>query len=322
VILHEGYGQETDDYRKIRDQLELQETVAALEQLTKRTACTFAEQGDLVRGPGINYFIGHGVRGEVQGWKPDTFAAELARRGLADGDQIVVIACWAGAPGGFAQLLAAQIHALGKTGVIIKAPRNIIHWNKNGELLVDDYPSSELHGELKKALRAQTDAEDEAWSDYVRALKDRIKAVIKLALPRHATDVNERVLSFARARPEDNKQKTINQLIQRASAGEPQEKTLTEIVDAARPVPGGGTGEMRQRWAKELRDLLTDLHSLNAADTGPATAAAEVAAARVPLRAALAAAWTAYSANYYDAIRSLANPNPFDNYGWVTFDST
>ncbi|WUH92535.1 hypothetical protein OG900_22135 [Streptomyces sp. NBC_00433] len=320
MILHKGYGQETDDYRGVRDQAELQETVAALEALTGRTASTFAQPGAMVRSPGVNYVIGHGGPGSVEGRRPDEFVQEFVGRGLANDDTIVLVACWAGATGGngFAEGLAAEFRKLGRTGVTVKAPKNIIHWNSNGPVLVDDYPEE---AKLKEALKALTVGEGKAWSGYVQGLRTHIGAAVQLAITTDAEGTRNRILQFAAARPEDNKAKYINGMVTRASAGAPHAATLTEIVNGAAAHPSGTDVAVgRMRWSKELRDLLTDLHVLHAPGTGQATARTEISASLLTLRTQLTALWPAYSHDYYDAIRAMGNPFASADAGWVTYD--
>jgi hypothetical protein len=322
MILHKEYGQETDDYRDVRDQAELQETVETLVASTGGNSCVFGRPGAMVRSPGVNYVIGHGARGEVEGKGPVAFLPELTGRGLANGDTIVVIACWAGAQGGngFAEGLAAAIRAHGYTGVTVKAPRNIIHWNGNGALLVDEYPNRDDHPGLKAALRAQTDGEDVAWDGYVRDVKALITTVLSRALGTDAEGTRKRVLAFADDRPDENKRKHIAALAARASTGDPQAGPLAEIVTRATARPAAGTGPTRLGWSAELRALHRSLHVLHAGNAGEATAQAEISTALARLRRSLAALWPAYSRDYYDAIRAMANPFDSPEAGWVTYD--
>src|SRR5689334_17727551 len=102
MILYKGYEGETDDYREIRGQLELQETVRALEESTGRSASTFDNPGATVRPPGVNYVIGNQAHGMLERWQPQTLARELVNQGLVSGDELTLVACWAGIPDGFA----------------------------------------------------------------------------------------------------------------------------------------------------------------------------------------------------------------------------
>ncbi|SHL27020.1 hypothetical protein [Actinacidiphila paucisporea] len=320
MILHKGYGQETDDYISIRDQAELRETVQWLEAHTGRTASTLAEPGVMVRSPGINYVIGHGRAGTVEDRTPAEFVPEFVSRGLADGDTIWIISCWAGATSGygFAQGLAAEFRALGRTGVSVRAPRNIIHWNANGPVLVDDYPTN---AGLKAALAAITQGQDNAWRAYVQDLRACIRTALNLAIGTDAEGTRRRVVNFGEARPEDNKQKYLQGMIDRARIGPPHSATLTEIVNGAAAHPAGNPVVGRLRWAQELRSLLTDLHVLHSGNAaGQLAARTDISAAVLTLRTQITALWPAYSHDYYDAIRDLANPFASRDEGWVTFD--
>jgi hypothetical protein len=182
-----------------------------------------------------------------------------------------------------------------------------------GELLLKNYRFEDPA--LKAAAKAWSRTEDKAWNQYVKTLKALIAIALRDVPPTHADAAAKLVLDFAANRPADNKQKAITALIAKAGNASPQTRPdiLESIITQSLPVPRmmtGSTSEFRegthQDWSKELRTLLTALRVLADPVAGTAKAAGQVSVARAQLRQALAAAWPAYSAGYYDTLRELS----------------
>ncbi|WP_042418091.1 hypothetical protein [Streptacidiphilus anmyonensis] len=309
MILHREYHDGSDNYRDIRADLELQETVTALEKLTARQACTFTGVGVAVRAPGENYVVGNNVHNELEGWSPENLAAELVRRGLQSGDQLTLVACWAGAEGGYGQTLAATLGTLGRDKVRVRGPKGYVHWTKNGDIALADYPTGDA---IKRASKAQTKGEDAACLAYVQALKSRINAVILGLEQAQTATADALVRAFASERPQQGRE-AVDQLLRKTSTDRPlPADTMAGIVTAAQAKLLSSPETTRVGWNQELRSLLTALHSVKDRAAGPAAAAAEITTATAALRASLAQLWPRYSEDYYDAMRASCVSNPFD----------
>src|SRR5262249_16798073 len=160
----------------------------------------------VVHPPGVNYIVGHGVAGMVIDWfDPKALAKQLVKqRGLAGGDVLFLIICGAGTAGGVAEQLAACIRERRVTGVKGRAPQSYIHRNAHGELLVTDYNFPDPR--LDEAEKAWVKAGDSAWRHYIGLLKAMACEAIGQVPPKDMTALKDRILRFANARPDNNKQ--------------------------------------------------------------------------------------------------------------------
>jgi hypothetical protein len=314
MILYYGYDPEVESLQTLKDQLETQETLDTLRAMTRQPIDTFKGTTPVVHAPEVNYVIGHGIGGMAIDWmNEDDFAQQLIEeRGLRSGDVLCLIICSAGKTGGAAEQLANCIGARGVEGVTVRGPDGYINWNAHGELLVTDYGFKD--GQLEAAKKAWVKAEDAAWRTYVGMLKAAITDAIVHVSPDRAATLEQYVLAFADARPDDNKKNAINGLVAKLQGAEDDArlKTYKNIVAQSAHVPEYGDHQQfnrngtHQRWSAELRGLLTDLLVLADPAKGPVTARERISACRRGLRNALSASWPAYSTGYYDRIRTLS----------------
>ncbi|MFB4318448.1 hypothetical protein [Actinomadura sp. 21ATH] len=322
MILHRPYHEDSDALTKIKDDLETQETVAALraQGLQDDTFDGYAVQA--VRPPLKNYAVGHGIAGMmIDQPLEDRFAANLAARGIQGGDEIVLIVCFAGEPGGAAQKLADELGRLGLVGVKVTGAVHFVHWTSQGALPIKRYPSNDA---VRAAERGYTKAEDNAWKSYVTALKAAAAVHMATALKHGEDIVVARVLRFAGARPDDNRAK-LNAAMTAAKTGTNTGAALRDIIMRSEPdyVYDSKRIVLRplshERWSAELRALLTDLSVLADPAGGAIRAETDITEARDALRNSLKAAWPAYSSGYLDGMRALLTPDATGE--WASYTS-
>lgn len=310
MILHNDYAVLVDDFKSIKNLLELQETVEALQRETGQTPDLFTGIEQAVRPPRTNYVIGHGMVGLAE-WEPADFAEQLVgTRGLQSNDQICLITCQAGADGSVAEELAANLGSRGAIGVQIRATPDYINWNSNGPLLLKSYATTDR--QVAAAAKAWSDAEDKASNSFVANFKAVAAIAITSTHPAAPDAVTALVLQFAAQRPDDN-QKSLQGLVAKAkqTSGPEQVSKLSSIIAQAAAVRVLFDGiyvrdVSHARFAAELKQLTVALYAL-APDpvTAAATAETEINKVRRRLREQLAAVWPAYSAGYYDRLRTI-----------------
>lgn len=331
MILHNDYTALVDDFKSIKNLLELQETVETLRRGTGQTPDLFTGMEQAVRPPLTNYVIGHGMAG-LADWEPSEFAEQLVnRRGLCSNDQICLITCSAGTDGGTAEELAGQLGIRSAIGVHVQATKDYIHWNSNGPLLLKNYMISDP--QVNRAAKAWSNAEDKASNNFVAHFKAAVAAAITCAYPAAPEAVVALVLQFAEQRPADNK-KNLQGLVDKVKQvkGAEQVKKLINIVAQATAVKVFFEGIYLRdasyaQFATGLKNLVNALYALADPVTAAATADTEINKVRRLLREELAAAWPAYSAGYYDRLRAIttgptATPEGRELAGaWRTFVS-
>ncbi|MBO2447922.1 hypothetical protein J4573_12530 [Actinomadura barringtoniae] len=313
MILHSGYLAETDSFRVIRDQLELEETVRTLCDETGQAADVYTGNVPVAHAPATNYAVGHGLHGLALDWLlPDEFAEQLVnRRGLQAGDRICLITCFAGALNGAAQQLATAIGALHVMGVEVSGPLDYIHWNLHGELLLKDYLAADQ--DLQNAGTKWSRVEDKAWKLYVGYLKAGCTKALQLAFAANEAGATGLVLDFAARRPDTNKKGSITALVSKANqnTGPVKVKALQGIIVQAtienRLFADGKVDResTHQAWSTELRTLLGGLYLLADPHGGQATTNRKITKARREMREVLAADWPAHSVAYFDRLRTL-----------------
>lgn len=326
MILHRPYGVETDALTKIKEDLELRETVLTLDPEGVRSG-TFDSDVNAVRAvrpPGVNYVIGHGALGIMQDQMANepVFAKELVARGLQRGDELVLIVCSSGRPAGAAERLADALGALGVTGVKVTGALEYVHWTSQGPLLVKEYPQKSKA--QSAAERAYTAAEDKAWARYVTYLKARSIKAMRAGFPKSEQAVCDRIVAFGRSRTGQNLadlRKHLSNVEHRLNT----EAALTNIVSQATPnyeryADGKVIRETSHAiWSADLRSLMTDLYKIVDPVAGEQKAKGKITKARTALRDALTPRWPEYSESYYGELGRLLDANTRSK--WVSYTS-